>query len=224
MARILVVDDDKSQLENVEDWLVHQHYVVETAESAEQAEALLQSYTYDLLILDWQMPLMSGVELLQRFRSSGGSTPVIMLTGKETLEDKEHGLDAGADDYLTKPFHLKELSARIRALLRRPEKPVGNVLRVADIEMDTVSFCTTRAGKSIDLLPKEYALLQFLMKHPNEIFDAETILDRVWNSEQQVGPETVKTTIMRLRKKIDEDRQESIIKSMRGMGYKIESS
>ena len=197
---------------------------METAESAEQAEALLQSYTYDLLILDWQMPLMSGVELLQRFRSSGGSTPVIMLTGKETLEDKEHGLDAGADDYLTKPFHLKELSARIRALLRRPEKPVGNVLRVADIEMDTVSFCTTRASKSIDLLPKEYALLQFLMKHPNEIFDAETILDRVWNSEQQVGPETVKTTIMRLRKKIDEDRQESIIKSMRGMGYKIESS
>lgn len=223
MARILLVDDDKNQLENVQDWLVHQHHVVETAESAEQAEALLEAYSFDLLVFDWCMPKMSGIELLKRYRAAGGQTPVIMLTGRETLEDKEQGLDAGADDYLTKPFHLKELSARIRALLRRPQKPVSNVLRVGDIEMDTVSFCTTRADKVIELLPKEYALLEFLMRHPGEIFDAETLLARVWNSEQQAGPETVKTTIMRLRKKIDEDREVSVIKSLRGMGYKIEA-
>jgi DNA-binding response OmpR family regulator len=223
MARILVVDDDKNQLENVEDWLLHEHYTVETAESAEQAEELLKAYQYDLLIFDWSMPRMSGVDLLKRFRASGGVTPVMMLTGKEGLDDKEQGLDAGADDYLTKPFHLKELSARIRALLRRPKETLSNILRVGDIEMDTATFRTTRGGKTIELLPKEYAVLQFLMRHPNQVFDAQAILDRVWNSEQQVGPETVKTTILRLRKKIDEDRDESIIKSTRGIGYKIES-
>jgi DNA-binding response OmpR family regulator len=223
MARILVVDDDKNQLENVEDWLLHEHHTVETAASAEEAEELLKAYIYDLLIFDWSMPRMSGVELLKRFRASGGVTPVMMLTGKEGLEDKEQGLDAGADDYLTKPFHLKELSARVRALLRRPKETLGNVLRAGDIEMDTATYRTTRAGKLIELLPKEYAVLQFLMRHPNQVFDAQTILDRVWNSEQQVGPETVKTTILRLRKKIDEDRAESIIKSTRGIGYKIET-
>jgi two-component system response regulator PhoP len=224
MARILVVDDDRNQLENVEDWLVHQHHVVEIAESGEQAEALLKTYSYDVLIFDWSMPKMTGVELLTRFREAGGKTPVLMLTGRESLEDKEQGLDAGADDYLTKPFHLKELSARVRALLRRTQEPVKNILRVGDIEMDTVSYTTSRAGKRIDLLAKEYALLEFLMRHPDEIFDAYTLLDRVWNSEQQVGPETVKTTIMRLRKKIDEDREVSVIKSLRGLGYKMESS
>jgi DNA-binding response OmpR family regulator len=223
MARILVVDDDKNQLENVEDWLLHEHHTVETAASAEEAEELLKAYIYDLLIFDWSMPRMSGVELLKRFRASGGVTPVMMLTGKEGLEDKEQGLDAGADDYLTKPFHLKELSARVRALLRRPKETLGNVLRAGDIEMDTATYRTTRAGKPIELLPKEYAVLQFLMRHPNQVFDAQAILDRVWNSEQQVGPETVKTTILRLRKKIDEDRAESIIKSTRGIGYKIET-
>lgn len=222
MARILVVDDDKNQLENIEDWLLHEHHTVETAESAEQAEDLLKMYVYDLLIFDWSMPRMSGVELLQRFRAAGGVTPVMMLTGKEGLDDKEQGLDAGADDYLTKPFHLKELSARIRALLRRPKETLSNVLRVGDIEMDTATFRTTRGGKQIELLPKEYAVLQFLMRHPNQVFDAQAILHRVWNSEHEVGPETVKTTILRLRKKIDEDRDESIIKSTRGIGYKIE--
>jgi DNA-binding response OmpR family regulator len=223
MARILVVDDDRNQLENVQDWLQHEHHTVETAESGEQAEELLKAYQYDLLIFDWSMPRMTGVELLKRFRTSGGVTPVMMLTGREGLDDKEQGLDAGADDYLTKPFHLKELSARVRALLRRPKETLSNILRAGDIEMDTATFRTTRAGRSIELLPKEYAVLQFLMRHPNQVFDAQAILDRVWNSEQQVGPETVKTTILRLRKKIDEDREESIIKSTRGIGYKIES-
>jgi two-component system OmpR family response regulator len=222
MARILVVDDDKNQLENVEDWLQHEHHTVETAESGEQAEELLKAYQYDLLIFDWSMPQMSGVDLLKRFRAAGGVTPVMMLTGREGLDDKEQGLDAGADDYLTKPFHLKELSARVRALLRRPKETLSNVLRAGDIEMDTATFRTTRGGRPIELLPKEYAVLQFLMRHPNQVFDAQAILDRVWNSEQQVGPETVKTTILRLRKKIDEDREESIIKSTRGIGYKIE--
>jgi DNA-binding response OmpR family regulator len=224
MARILVVDDDRNQLENVQDWLEHENHVVETADCGERAAELLKSFTYDLLILDWNMPSMSGVEVLRRFRGSGGHTPVMMLTGNETPEDKEEGLDSGADDYLTKPFNLKEFSARVRALLRRPQKSLGNILRAEDIEIDTVAHKTTRGGKEIALLPKEFALLEFLLRHPGQIFDAELLLDRVWSSEQQVGPETVKTTIMRLRKKIDEGRVESIIKSVRGVGYKIEAS
>src|SRR5271163_1793060 len=165
MARILVVDDDRNQLENVQDWLEHEQHVVETADCGERAEELLKAFSYDLCIFDWNMPSMTGVELLKRFRAAGGHTPVMMLTAKETADDKEEGLDAGADDYLTKPFNLKEFSARVRALLRRPQKSLGTVLRAQDIEIDTAAHKVTRARKEVELLPKEFALLEFLMRH-----------------------------------------------------------
>jgi two-component system, OmpR family, phosphate regulon response regulator PhoB len=144
-----------------------------------------------------------------------------MLTGKDTIDDKEQGLDSGADDYLTKPFHLKELSARVRALLRRSASISGNVLEVRDLVLDPTAHKLTRNGAEIQLHPKEFALLEHLMRHPNQVFSAQNLLDRVWTSESNVGPETVRTCVKRLRQKIDIDGQESMLENIYGVGYKL---
>jgi DNA-binding response OmpR family regulator len=222
MAKILLVEDDKDLAENVEDWLKHETYVVEVAHTAELAAELLATFYYDLLILDWNLPGLSGIDLIKTYRANGGLTSVLMITGKETIKDKEVGLDAGADDYLTKPFHLRELSARVRALLRRPRNTHTAVLTGGDIALDTATRQVSRAGQPIDLMPKEYALLEFFLRHPNQVFAQEAIIDHLWHSEKGVGVETVRTNIMRLRKKIDGDSEDSLIKNLRGHGYKLE--
>jgi DNA-binding response OmpR family regulator len=224
MAKILVVEDDASVAENVQDYLTHESYVVEVAHTAESAQELLLSFHYDLIILDWSLPKLSGVGFLKEYRASGGQAPVLMLTGKESVQDKEVGLDSGADDYLTKPFHLREVSARVRALLRRPNTHIGTVITIADLCIDTAARTVTRGGEAIDLLPKEYALLELFFRNPNQYFDGDSILERVWHSETDAGPGTVRTTMARLRKKIDIDGKESMIKNDRGFGYKLESS
>ncbi len=133
MAKILVVDDNKLLADLVSDSLGAEHYTTECAYNGEDARLLLKSYHYDVIVLDWGLPGVSGVELCKEYRFGGGTTPILMLTGKDTIDDKEAGLDSGADDYLTKPFHLKELSARVRALLRRSASISGNVLEVRDL-------------------------------------------------------------------------------------------
>ncbi|MBS1989747.1 MAG: response regulator transcription factor [Cyanobacteria bacterium SZAS LIN-2] len=222
MAKILVVEDDKDLAENIEDWLKHESYTVEVAHTAELASELLATFFYDLLVLDWNLPGASGVELVKMYRAGGGLTSVLMITGKETVKDKEIGLDAGADDYLTKPFHLRELSARVRALLRRPRNALATVLSAGDISLDSATRQVKKGEQVIDLMPKEYALLEFFLRHPNQVFDQDAIIDHLWHSEKGVGIETVRTNIMRLRKKIDGDSEDSLIKNLRGQGYKLE--
>jgi len=222
MTKILVVEDDEDLAENVEDWLKHETYVVEVAHSAELASELLQSFYYDLLILDWNLPGLSGVDLVKMYRANGGQTSVLMITGKEAIKDKEIGLDAGADDYLTKPFHLRELSARVRALLRRPRQALATVLTGGDISLDASARQVKKGSEIVELMPKEYALLEFFLRHPNQVFSPESIIDHLWNSEKGVGVETVRTNVMRLRKKIDGDSEDSMIKNLRGQGYKLE--
>jgi len=222
MAKILVVEDDKDLAENIEDWLKHETYTVEVAHTAELARELLATFFYDLLVLDWNLPGLSGVDLVKMYRAGGGQTSVLMITGKETIKDKEIGLDAGADDYLTKPFHLRELSARVRALLRRPRSALATVLSAGDISLDAATRQVKKGEQILELMPKEYALLEFFLRHPNQVFDQEAIIDHLWNSEKGVGIETVRTNIMRLRKKIDGDSEESMIKNLRGQGYKLE--
>jgi DNA-binding response OmpR family regulator len=223
MAKILIVDDDVSIAENVQDFLTHESYVCEVAHSAENAHELIRSFHYDLIILDWSLPKQSGVGFLKQYRASGGQAPILMLTGKEAVQDKEIGLDAGADDYLTKPFHLREVSARVRALLRRPNVHLGTVITIAGLSIDTATRTVTKDGEPLDLLPKEYALLELFFRNPNQYFDGDSILERVWHSETDAGPGTVRTTMARLRKKIDTDGKESVIKNDRGFGYKLES-
>lgn len=217
----MLVEDDKVLANNVTQWLEFEHYVVEGVTDGEDALDRLRYYNYDVVILDWGIPKLAGIEVLRSYRAGGGTTPVLMLTGKDTIFDKELGLDSGADDYLTKPFHVKELSARIRALLRRPQPMTGNSLTFNDLELDTLNHTVKKGNKDIRLLPKEFSLLEFFIRHPNQVFSAENIIDRVWNADSEVSPESVRTYVTRLRSKIDVKGQDSIIETVHGVGYKL---
>lgn len=224
MAKILLVEDDMGLSRMVRDWLTFEHHLVETADNGRDGLDKLQFYQYDLVILDWELPEISGIELCKEFRSRGGSTPVLMLTGKGTIGDKESGFEAGADDYLTKPFHMKELSMRLRALLRRSSSSLqSDTLKFRDLTLEPSSHRLTRDGKDLQLLPKEFALLEFLMRHPNQVFSAEALLSRVWASETDTTVDAVSTCIKRLRKKVDVEGKSSVIKTVHGVGYKLEA-
>lgn len=222
MAKILLVEDDTGLCRMVKDWLTLEHHNLETANDGKDGLEKLRFYKYDLVILDWTLPEMTGIEVLKEMRKQGLSTPVIMLTGRNTVPDKEVGFDAGADDYLTKPFHMKELSARLRALLRRPATMVDEVLEFGDLKVDRGTYKVTKGGEEVKLLPTEYALLEFLMRHPNQVFTQEALLNRVWSSESDATANALTTCVKRLRKKIDSENQESIIKTVYGVGYKLE--
>lgn len=222
MAKILIVEDDLDVAGMIEDWLVHQEkHVVEKVATGSDAADRLKFYHYDLIVLDWELPDLSGIEILKRYRSADGMVPILMLTGKSAIDEKELGLDSGADDYLTKPFEGKELSARIRALLRRSSGRATNTLKAQDVLLDPVSRAVTKAGQPIELLPKEFALLEFFLRHPDEVFSLEALLDRVWKSESDSSPDTVRTTIQRLRKKIDREGEPSLIGTIHRVGYHL---
>jgi len=223
MAKILMVEDNEDLACNVQTWLQSEHHVTEVVNDGKVAMDHLNTYAYDVIILDWDLPGMSGIEILQAFRGKGGSTPIIMLTGKARLQDKELSFEKGADDYLTKPFEVRELSARIKALLRRPTVMIGNTLKVGNIELDPTAHKAKRGDEQIDLLPKEFALLEFFMRNTGQIFSPETILDRVWQSESESSIETVYTYVKRLRSKIDTDKKNSLIKTVYGVGYRMEA-
>ncbi len=204
--------------------LLHsQNHICDSAKNGSEANAYLKLYDYDLIILDWNLPGLTGVELLRNYRAGNGSTPVLMLTAHTDVADKETGLDSGADDYLTKPFHPKELSARVRSLLRRPRTLSSAVLKTSGLELDPVANSVSFDGKEIKLLPKEFNLLEFLMRHPNQTFSSEALAVRVWSAEQQITPDSVRTYIKRLRRKLAESspQGESIIQNVYGVGYKL---
>ncbi|HEY9718195.1 MAG TPA: response regulator transcription factor [Trichormus sp.] len=222
MAKVLVVEDNRELASMINDWLVFEHYEVEFAYTGSDGMEMLQHYLYDAIILDWELPNKSGIEICRDFRSSGKMTPILMLTGKSEIDDKEMGLDAGADDYLTKPFHMKELGARLRAIIRRSANAPSNVLKAGDIELNPTTFEVTKGGAPIDLLKREFALLEFFMRNPNRVFSAEALLDRVWTSESDATAEALRTTLGRLRKKIDTPKADSLIKTVHGVGYKLQ--
>ncbi|HEY9758401.1 MAG TPA: response regulator transcription factor [Oculatellaceae cyanobacterium] len=223
MAKILVVEDDKSLCNAIGDYLALDHHSAEFANDGVEAKQRLKLYGYDLIILDWELPGATGVEVLKDFRGQGGTTLVLMLTGRGAISDKEVGLDAGADDYLTKPFHAKELQARVRALLRRPQVLTGSVLKAGDITLDTSNYVVKRGDEEIRLLPKEFTLLEFMMRHPGRVFAAEALLNNVWSDESDATPGALTTCVGRLRKKIDVDGRPSLIRTVHGVGYTLES-
>lgn len=223
MAKILLVEDDKNVASTVQQWLEHEHYRLEVVEDGVSALELLTSYEYDVVVLDVSLPRMSGFDVCKKYRESGGQARVLMLTGRRTVAEREEGLDLGADDYLTKPFDLKELSARIRALLRRPGAVKGNLLKAGDLILDPTAFKLTRDGKDIHLPKMEFALLEFLMRHPGQVFSSEALLERVWTSDSERSSETIRTCVKKLRDKIDAEGKPSIIKNIHGVGYKLET-
>jgi DNA-binding response OmpR family regulator len=224
VAKVLVVEDDLGLCRMVKDWLTFEHHMVETANTGDEGLEKLQFYQYDVVVLDWELPEMTGIDICKQFRSKGGTTPILMLTGKGTIVDKETGFDAGADDYLTKPFHMKELSARLKALLRRAGPFTTDSLKFRDLMLEPDNHRATREGTDLALLPKEFALLEFLMRHPNQVFSAEALLSRVWSSESDATIDAVSTCIKRLRKKIDVEGQASVVKTVHGVGYKLADS
>lgn len=222
MAKILLVEDEPDLAEVVKDWLEEDLHLVEVSKDGSAALDALEKNEFDLVILDLMIPNVDGIAVCQRYRRSGGVSPILMLTAKKSLESKETGLDAGADDYLTKPFQLRELSARIRALLRRQGSPVPE-FRVGELVLERNSCNVMKAGSSVHLLPKEFMLLEYLMRNNKKVVSVDNLIDHVWGSESAITSETVRSYIKTLRKKIDTPGQLSLIKNIYGMGYKLEA-
>jgi DNA-binding response OmpR family regulator len=222
MAKILLAEDDTQLAALVEDWLKSEHHVVDHVETGTDAVDLLNASRFDLLILDWNIPGVSGVEVCNEYRNQGGTSPVLMLTGRDKIEDKEEGLDAGADDYLTKPFHLRELSARIRALLRRPPDMASNVIEHGRLVLDISACRLLKDGQPIELFPKELALLEFLMRHPNKVFSIEALQERVWSADSEASPETIRVHIARLRSKIEKEGEKQLLRTVHRQGYMLD--
>jgi DNA-binding response OmpR family regulator len=223
MPKVLIIEDESDLAGPIQDWLTRENYTVEVVNEGNEALSRLKLFKYDVIVLDLMLPGIGGMEICQRYRSTGGNPPILMLTAKSSVEDKEAGLDAGADDYLTKPFHLKELSARLRAMLRRPAPATGKVLKLGNLSLDPTQGRATKDGQEIHLVPKEFSLLEFLMRHPNQVFSAEALLDRVWASDTLASPDTVRTHIKTLRRKIDTEGQPSWISTVHGLGYRIDA-
>ncbi len=221
--RILLVEDDERIADALAEDLADQNHVVEVALDGAAGWALLETYTYDLMLLDVMLPGIDGIELCQRLRTAGYTLPILMLTAKDTVSDRVLGLDAGADDYLVKPFALQELSARIRALVRRGETTLPPVLEWGVLRLDP-STCEVSWGNSpIALSPKEYSLLEFFLRHPGRVFSRTQLLDHLWGFEDMPEEATVKAHIRGLRQKLKAAGAPNPITTVYGLGYRLKA-
>ena len=216
MAKILIVDDDKGLLEVMQAYLKQVHHSVECFTTAEEAMQAVEVRSFDIVVLDWMLPGMSGVEFCKWFRRSR-SQPVIMLTGKAAIANREEGLDSGADDYLTKPFAMAELAARVRALLRRPSS-LQMALSVGPYTLDPSKLTVIHDGPSIRLPPREFALLEFLVRHPDKIYSPDMLMNHVWPSDSETTVPSLRTSVKQVRKMLSD---ENIIETIGGAGYKL---
>jgi len=216
--RVLVIEDDRKVASFIQTGLEQEGYAVDLLHDGEPAGDQAHAIDYDAAVLDLMLPGRSGFQVLRDIRARKVSLPVLILTAKDALEERVAGLDAGADDYMTKPFALAELSARLRALLRRGA-PRESVLRVADLEMDTIRRKVRRAGTSIELKPKEYALLEILLRHADRPLTKALIIEHVWDIHFDSISNVVEVHINSLRNKIDKGFDPPLIHTVRGVGY-----
>lgn len=223
MPRILIVEDEKELADSLSQFLKNQNHTTEVVMTASDANFRLSTYDYDVVILDIGLPDDTGLSVLRKYRSDGGQTPVIFLTGQTEISIKEEGLDCGADDYVTKPYDVRELAARVRAILRRPKEVQSSTLKVGKLELDTKYVKAKLRGEEIEFAPIEFSLLAFFMRHPDEHFTAQTLMDRVWSSESESSTDVVRVHINKLRKKLSSDSEKQVIRTMRGLGYYLDS-
>lgn len=222
MTKLLIVEDDKNFALALQEWLHGDGYLVDCAYTGPEALAQLKVNEYALIVLDVNLPGLSGIDVLRTFRGHGGKTPVLMLTGNKTIDDKELGFDAGADDYLTKPFQMRELSMRVKAILKRVSPSTQlNKLSVGSITLYRAEHRITMDGIEVELLPKEFNLLEFFLEHPGIVFNAEAIVRRVWPSSSDATPDTIRSYITRLRQKLGASKDNQIIATVHGVGYKL---
>jgi len=217
-----MVDDDKDLTASVQSFLVSQSQVVEVCHSAEDAAQLLQAYQYELILLDWNLPGMTGEDLCRQYRRKGGQTPIIFLTGMSDIDSIEAGLNAGADDYMVKPFDIRELNARVKSSLKRRTGVFKEKLEIRDVVLDQENSCVIVGDMTVRLRAKEAALLEFLMKHPNRIYSAQQLLDAVWPSDAEGSTDGVRTWINLLRKKLTLVNRADLVRTVLGSGYVIE--
>jgi DNA-binding response OmpR family regulator len=222
-VRILVVEDDRKVGAFLERGLREENYAVDVCRSGSEALYLAQVNTYDVIILDVMLPGKDGYAVCGELRSGGMLTPIIMLTAKDTLEDKITGLTEGADDYLTKPFSFEELLARIRALLRRSQDYKSKVLQAGELVLDPLRRLVTLSGERIALTGKEYALLEYLMRNRGRVLSQSMIIEHVWDMNYEGAGNVVNVYINRLRQKIEKDPERKLIKTVRGRGFLIDA-
>ena len=216
--RILIIEDDEAIVRVLRRALAYDGYLVDVALDGETGLVLARDTHPDLVILDWMLPGMDGLEVCQRLRA-GGNVPVLMLTAKDTTADRVQGLDAGADDYLVKPFEIEELSARVRALLRRTQPERATVLTFADLTLDTSTRQAMRRGRVISLTAKEYDLLELFMRHPRQVLTRELIFDRVWGYDFGGESNGLDVYIRYLRQKLEAEGEDRLLHTQRGVGY-----
>ncbi|MFZ5809271.1 MAG: response regulator transcription factor [Chloroflexota bacterium] len=217
-ARILVIEDDEQILKFLRRGLAYEGYQVDTAMDGPSGLAIARDNPPDAVVLDLMLPGMDGLEVCRRLRA-GGPVPILILTAKDTLNDRIQGLDMGADDYMVKPFNLDELLARVRALLRRAQPARPQVLRFADLTLDTGTRQAMRGEKAIPLTAKEYELLELFMRNPRQVITRDTIFDRVWGYDFGGESNIIEVYIRYLRQKLEEGGQPRLLHTVRGMGY-----
>lgn len=219
-----MVEDERKIANSIKKGLEQESLAVDVAYDGESGFDLAATEDYDIIILDLMLPKMDGIELCRRLRDGDVHVPILMLTAKTQLQDKVTGLNSGADDYLVKPFAFAELLARIRALVRRPQNNIGTVLKVRDLTLNTLTFEVTRAGTLIRLSKKEFALLEYLLRHQGQILTKDQILSHVWDFDADVLPNTVEVYIGYLRNKIEKtfENKPPLIQTIRGFGYRVD--
>jgi len=219
--RILIVEDEEKMAKALRKGLEAEQFSVSVAETGEEGFFLASTETYDLVILDWMLPQRDGIEVLAALRQKGVSVPVLILTSKDTVKDRVHGLDAGADDYLVKPFAFPELVARIRALLRRGKPESTNTLRLADLEMDVAGRVVQREGRELALTAREFDLLLYLLRNQGQVVSREMLARDVWQETARYTPldNVIDVHMAHLRRKIDEPFHSKLLHTVRGVGF-----
>ncbi len=221
MPKIFIVEDDQAFCNVLSQGLLSEKYSLEFAHNGHDALEWLSTYTYDLVILDWGLPVVNGVNVCEALRSKGCKTPILMLTGNSSINEKERGFEAGADDYLTKPFDLRELKMRVRALLRRPVSFCNVEMEAGGVLLRPAEHKVLLQGSEVQLSPKEFALLEFLMRHSNEVFSSADLLKAVWSADEDVGEETIRVHIKNLRSKLEKKFATQLISTVFGVGYRF---